>query len=108
MFGKSETEYGVRFGNKDTWGYGSKSEAEKAIKRMNKAVKAGGPQAKLIQRTKKLTAIRGREKDKCSGGKCRRNGTVCRKHAAKLMAGNSEYSLKDIHKRWDEEGHMWS
>lgn len=108
MFGKTETEYGVRFGSKDTWGYDSKRDAETAIKRMNKSVKAGGVKAKLIQRTVKKTAIRGRAKDTCAGGKCKRNGTVCRKHAAKLMAGNSEYSLKNIHKRWDENGHMWS
>lgn len=109
MFGrKTQTEYGVRFGGKDTWGYFSKGEAETAIKRMNKAVKAGGTRAKLIQRTVKLTAIKKRPKNTCSGGKCKRNGTVCRKHAGKLMAGNPEFTLKNIHKRWDEDGHMWS
>lgn len=107
MFGRKKTEWGYRFGGKDVW-VDSKGDAESAIRRMNKAVKKGGTRAKLIQRTVKVTAIKGREKDSCSGGKCKRNGTVCRKHAAKLMKGNSEYSLKNIHKRWDEDGHMWS
>lgn len=105
LFGKSETEWGVRFGSKDTWGFSSRSEAEKAAKRMNKAVKAGGTRGKIIQRTKKLTAIKGREKDKCSGGKCKGPYT-CRKHAKKISG--SDYELYDKQgrnkntKRWDE------
>jgi hypothetical protein len=105
LFGKSETEWGIRFGGKEKWGYGSKREAETACKRMNKNVKAGGTQAKVIQRTKKLTAVRGREKDKCSGGKCKGPYT-CRKHAKKISG--PDYNLYDERgrnkntKRWDE------
>jgi hypothetical protein len=105
-WGRSETEWGIRFGSKDTWGFGSKREAENACRRMNKGVKAGGTKAKVIQRTKKLTAIRGREKDKCSGGKCKGPYT-CRKHAKKISG--SEYELYDARGRnkntvrWDEK-----
>lgn len=115
--GKTETEYGVRFGGKDTWNYNSKTDAEKAVKRMNKSVKKGGTQAKLIQRTKQLTAIKGRPKNTCRGGKCNKRGNVCKKHFADMTRGTrarngaltqSEYSLDNIHKRWDEEGHRWS
>lgn len=105
LFSKSETEYGVRFGRKDTWGYSSRKEAENACKRMNKGVKGGGTQAKVIQRTKQLT-VRGKEKDKCSGGKCKGPYT-CRRHAKRISG--SEYELYD-HKgrnkntlRWDEK-----
>lgn len=108
--GKSETEYGIRFGGKDTWGYSSKSEAERAIKRMNKNLKRGGTPAKLIQRTKKLTAIKKNPKDKCVGGKCTRRGNICKKHfrakTGDKMEGK-EWSLEGIHARWDEEGHRW-
>lgn len=107
----NETEWGVRFGSKDTWGYDSKSAAEKAVARMNKAVKAGGTKAKLIQRTKKLTAIKKRPKDTCSGGRCTKRGNICKKHfrekTGSKMEGR-EWSLDGIHARWDEEGHRWS
>lgn len=109
LFGKSRTEWGVRFGNKDTW-YPSKGEAESAIKRMNKSVKRGGTPAKLIQRTVKLTAIKGRDKDKCEGGKCKRNG-FCRKHAKQFGAQSPSLYTKDGRNRnnlrWDEDGHRW-
>lgn len=104
---RTETEYGVRFGNKDTW-YSSKSEAEAAIRRMNKNTKKGQPVAKLIQRTVKKTVIRGRPKDKCSGGKCKR-GNVCKKHFREMSSGRgNDWSLDGIHARWDEKGHRWS
>jgi hypothetical protein len=109
FFGKTETEWGYRFNSRDVW-VGSKSEAEKAIKRMNKSVKKGGTPAKLIQRSKKVTAIRGREKDKCEGGKCKRNG-FCRKHARKFgrdAQGNILENGKNRNNaRWDEPGHRW-
>lgn len=114
--GKSETEWGYRFKNRDVW-VGSKSEAESAIKRMKKAVKAGGTPPKLIQRTKKLTAIKKRAKNSCSGGKCDKRGSVCKKHFQGMTRGTtarggqytaSEWSLESIHARWDEEGHRWS
>lgn len=112
MFGrsKSTTEYGVRFGGKDTWGYDSKGAAEAAIRRMNKAVKKGGTQAKLIQRTVKNTAVKNKPKDTCSGGRCNKRGNVCKKHFREMTKGKSgsrEWSLDDIHARWDEKGHRW-
>lgn len=111
MFGrKSETEWGVRVGNKDTWKFKSKGEAEAAVKRMNQGVRGGAAKAKLIQRTKQMTAVRGRPKDTCSGGKCNKRGNVCKKHFRGLTRGKatgSEWSLDGIHKRWDEEGHRW-
>lgn len=111
MFGgKSETEWGIRVGAKDSWGYPSKREAEKACTRMNKSIKAGSPKAKVIQRTKKLTAIKGRDKDKCEGGKCKRNG-YCRKHGKKFgrdAEGNIMPNGQNRNNaRWDEPGHRW-
>jgi hypothetical protein len=106
LFGKTETEWGVRFGGKDKWGYASKKDAENACKRMNKNVGSSGTKAKVIQRTKRLTAIRGREKDKCSGGKCKGPYT-CRKHAKRISGSDYElYDSKGRNKnnvRWDEK-----
>lgn len=109
MFGgKTQTEYGIRFGGKDKWGYDTKSKAEAACKRMNKAVKVGGTRAKVIQRTVKLTAIKGRPKDKCAGGKCNKRGNVCKKHFRGMSGGKGgEWSLDGVNARWDEDGHRW-
>lgn len=102
--GKSKTQWGVRFRNTEKW-FASKSDAEAAIRRMKKSAKSGA-EPKLIQRTTKLTAIRGNEKDKCSGGKCKGPYT-CRKHAKKISG--SEYNLYDErgrnknNVRWDEK-----
>lgn len=108
-FGKSDTEWGYRFKNKEVW-VGSKSEAESAVKRMNKNLKGNASPAKLIQRTRPLTAIRGRDKDKCSGGKCKRNG-FCLKHGKKFGRDNQGNILPNGRNRnnvrWDEEGHRW-
>lgn len=105
MFGRTSTEWGIRFGGKDTWGYDSKSKAEAACRRMNKNLKAGGTPGKVIQRTTKLTAIRGNPKDKCSGGKCK-NGYTCRAHSRKISGPEFElYDAKGRNKntkRWDE------
>lgn len=115
--GKSETEWGIRFDGGEKWGFSSKREAEGACKRMNKNLRRGKTPAKVIQRTKKLSAIRGNPKDKCVGGKCKKNGSVCKKHFAAMTRGSrarggqytaSDWSLEGIHKRWDEEGHRWS
>jgi hypothetical protein len=110
--GKTRTEYGVRFGGKDTWGHDTRSKAESACKRMNKSVKGGGTRAKVIQRTVKLTAIKGRVKDTCSGGKCRKSGQVCTKHGKKFgRDADSLYTADGRNRnnvRWDEEGHRWS
>lgn len=104
IWGGKEIEYGYRFGRKDVW-VGSKSQAESAIKRMNKNAK-GGDRAKLIQRTvPKKHKAKLKQADKCSGGKCKGPYT-CRKHA-KSISG-SEFELYDRQgrnkntKRWDE------
>lgn len=112
MFGrKTEIEYGYRFKNKDKW-CASKSEAEQAITRMNRNLKRGGTPAKLIQRT-----VKGNTKNTCRGGKCTKRGQVCKKHFRELTKGTtarggqytaSEWSLENIHARWDEPGHRWS
>lgn len=101
-FGKTETEYGIRIGSKDTW-YSSKSDRDSKLRRMVKTVKKGGTLPKAIQRTKKLS-FKGNDKDKCSGGKCKRNG-FCRKHAkAEGAKYDSLYDKDGRNKntiRWD-------
>lgn len=127
---KTKTEWGYRFGNKDVW-VGSKSEAESAIKRMKKSVKKGATPPKLIQRqvpagrAPAKTRLGQKLKDKvpelpkntCRGGKCNKRGNICKKHFQDLSANSrgrngklqsNEWSLDNIHKRWDEEGHRWS
>lgn len=80
MFGRKKIkQYGYRVGRNSTW-CSSKSDAQKAIKRMNKTAKSSGTQAKLIQRT--TTVKQAKAENKCSGGKCHEErGVYCRKHA---------------------------
>lgn len=107
-----DTEYGYRLGKKETW-CGSKSEAERAIRRMGKSVKAGGTAPKLIQRQVPAKAKKARKaEDRCSGGTCKRNN-YCTKHAKKAGAspeygGNIMQNGKNRNTaRWDETGHRW-
>jgi hypothetical protein len=113
MFGKYETEYGIRMGttNKPVW-YGSKSERDGKLKAFNKNAK-GGKESKAIQRQVKITSnskvvnkVKNVvKKNDCKGGTCKRNN-YCTKHA-KAISG-SEYELYDAQgrnkntKRWDE------
>lgn len=104
-FGKTETQYGIRVkGKKEMW-YDSKSARDKALRLMKKNIKASEPQPKACQRTAKLS-FTGNPKDKCSGGKCKRNG-YCTKHGKQFgKNADSLYDGKGRNKntiRWDGE-----
>lgn len=111
-----ETEWGYRVGRDTTW-IGGKTAANNEIKKL----KRRGIEAKLVQhqvpkqRKPAKTKVGQKLKDKvpeiprstCQGGKCKKNGVMCKKHLKDVTSG-SEYSLDGIHARWDEPGHRWS
>lgn len=88
MFGRGKiTEYGIRTGRHIKW-YDSQAARDSALRHMKKAKKTGGTEPKAAQRY-----VPAKQKDKCSGGTCKRNG-YCRKHAK--AEGRGYTSAHDI------------
>ncbi len=120
MFGKYETEYGIRMGTtgKPVW-YASKSERDGKLRGFNKNAKKG-KESKAIQRQVKVTSNSKIVKkvqaklpsNDCKGGKCKpARNKYCDKH---LKA--AAIDMKSVHlpngknrntARWDEPGHRW-
>lgn len=115
MFGKKETQYGVRTGSDVVW-FETKSKCDNALSNMKKAAKRKGTtepkvvkrQVKVEPKNKVVAKVKGKvtRNDPCKGGSCKRNN-YCTKHAKEISG--SEWSLYDAAGRnkntlrWDEK-----